>query len=51
VSEKKSHHAFAAGWPIESIEPTRFGVGPDLNDLPLSEGGPGAWFVFVRREA
>ena len=50
VSKKELHDAFAEGWNIESIEPTRAEVRPDLKDLSFSEGGPQAWFVVVRRE-
>lgn len=49
VSKKELHDAFAAGWVIESIEPSRFEVRPDLKDITFSEGGPRAWFVVVRR--
>jgi SAM-dependent methyltransferase len=49
VSKKELHDAFAEGWSIESIEPARFEVRPDLKDLTFSEGGPKAWFVVVRR--
>jgi cyclopropane fatty-acyl-phospholipid synthase-like methyltransferase len=49
VSKKELHDAFAEGWVIESIEPSRFEVRPDLKDLQFSEGGPRAWFVVVRR--
>jgi cyclopropane fatty-acyl-phospholipid synthase-like methyltransferase len=49
VSKKELHDAFAKGWSIESIEPTRAEVRPDLKDLSFSEGGPKAWFVVVRR--
>jgi oxalate decarboxylase/phosphoglucose isomerase-like protein (cupin superfamily) len=41
--------AFAHGWSIESIEPTKAEVRPDLKDLTFSEGGPKAWFVVVPR--
>jgi len=51
VSTKELHDAFARGWSIESIEPCRFEVRPDLKDLSFSEGGPKAWFVVVRRSA
>jgi hypothetical protein len=34
---------------VERIEPTRFEVRPDPNDISFSEGGPKAWFVVVRR--
>jgi 2-polyprenyl-3-methyl-5-hydroxy-6-metoxy-1,4-benzoquinol methylase len=49
VSKKELHAAFAEGWSIESIEPCRFEVRPDLKDMTFSEGGPKAWFVVVRR--
>jgi SAM-dependent methyltransferase len=51
VSQKELHDAFAQGWVIESIEPSRYEVRPDLKDLTFSEGGPRAWFAVVRREA
>lgn len=41
--------AFATGWEVESIEPTRFEVRPDLKDFSFSPGGPKGWFVKVRR--
>jgi 2-polyprenyl-3-methyl-5-hydroxy-6-metoxy-1,4-benzoquinol methylase len=49
VSKAELHAAFAEGWSIESIEPSRFEVRPDLKDLTFSEGGPKAWLVVVRR--
>jgi cyclopropane fatty-acyl-phospholipid synthase-like methyltransferase len=49
VSKRELHDAFAQGWLIESVEPTRAEVRPDLKDLTFSEGGPKAWFVVVRR--
>jgi cyclopropane fatty-acyl-phospholipid synthase-like methyltransferase len=48
VSKKELHAAFAEGWVIESIEPTRAEVRPDFKES-FSEGGPKAWFVVVRR--
>ena len=51
MSQKELHAAFAGGWGIESIEPTRAEVRPDLKDLTFSEGGPKAWFVVIRRVA
>jgi cyclopropane fatty-acyl-phospholipid synthase-like methyltransferase len=50
VSKKELHDAFAQGWVIESIEPARYEVRPDLKDLTFSEGGPRAWFAVIRRE-
>jgi cyclopropane fatty-acyl-phospholipid synthase-like methyltransferase len=49
VSRKEIEDAFAEGWVVESIEPTRFEVRPDPNDISFSDGGPKAWFVVVRR--
>jgi cyclopropane fatty-acyl-phospholipid synthase-like methyltransferase len=49
VSKQELHDAFAEGWSIESIEPTRAEVHPDVQDLTFSAGGPKAWFVVVRR--
>jgi SAM-dependent methyltransferase len=49
VSKRELHDAFAAGWVIESIEPSRYEVRPDLKDMTFSDGGPKAWFVVVRR--
>jgi SAM-dependent methyltransferase len=49
VSKQELHAAFGQGWGIESIEPSRFEVRPDVKDLTFSEGGPRAWFAVVRR--
>ena len=49
VSRKEIEVAFAEGWKVESIEPSRFEVRPDMKDLAFSAGGPRAWFVVVRR--
>jgi cyclopropane fatty-acyl-phospholipid synthase-like methyltransferase len=49
VSRKEIDEAFAEGWNIESIEPTRFEVRPDLKDISFSEGGSKAWFVVAGR--
>ena len=48
VSRKEIEDAFAGGWVVESIEPTRFEVRPDLTDIGFSPGGPKAWFVVAR---
>lgn len=50
VPRTELEEAFADGWSIESIEPTRFEVRPDFTDLTFSEGGPKAWFAVIRRE-
>jgi hypothetical protein len=49
VSKQELHDAFAQGWAVESIEPTRAEVRPDLKDLAFSEGGPKAWLAVMRR--
>lgn len=49
VSRKEIESAFASGWVIESITPSRYEVRPDPNDASFSAGGPKAWFVVVRR--
>ena len=51
VPKKELHDAFAQGWLIESIEPARYEVRPDLKDLTFSAGGPKAWFAVIRRLA
>jgi SAM-dependent methyltransferase len=51
VSKNELHAIFAKGWSIESIEPTRVEVRPDLKDFSFSAGGPKAWFVVARRAA
>jgi cyclopropane fatty-acyl-phospholipid synthase-like methyltransferase len=50
VPKKELHDTLAEGWTIESIEPSRFEVRPDLKDITFSVGGPKAWFVVVRRQ-
>jgi SAM-dependent methyltransferase len=50
VSKWELHDAFTTAWAIESIEPSRYEVRPDLKDMTFSEGGPKAWFVVVRRD-
>jgi cyclopropane fatty-acyl-phospholipid synthase-like methyltransferase len=49
VSRKEIEAAFATGWVIESIEPSRYEVRSDPNDSSFRDGGPKAWFVVVRR--
>ena len=51
VSKVQLQNAFTHGWDIESIQPSRFEVRPDLKDITFSEGGPKAWFVVVRRNS
>jgi hypothetical protein len=50
VTKWEWHESFAEGWSVESIEPSRYEVRPDLKDMTFSEGGPKAWFVVVRRD-
>ena len=49
VSRKEIEVAVAQGWEIESIQPSRYEVRSDPNDISFSEGGPKAWFVVVTR--
>lgn len=49
VSRAEIADAFADGWVVERIEPTRFEVRPDPDDVGFSAGGPRAWFAVVRR--
>jgi len=49
VSRTEIEAAFAEGWVVESIEPSRYEVRPDPEDISFSDGGPKAWFVVVRR--
>ena len=49
VSRREIEEAFADGWKVESIEPTRFEARPDLKDIAFSEGGPKAWFVVAAK--
>ena len=49
VSRMEIEVAFADGWAIESIQPSRYEVRPDPKDISFSDGGPKAWFVVVRR--
>ena len=48
ISKAELKAAFADGWKIESIEPTRFQTAPEFTDL-FSEGGPHAWFATIKR--
>jgi SAM-dependent methyltransferase len=50
ISRREFDDAFADGWEVESVEPTRFAVNPEFTEFAFSEGGPKAWFVIVRRE-
>ena len=50
VSEQELREAFADGWVIESIEPSRFETRPDLKDFTFSPDGPKTWFATIRRQ-
>jgi cyclopropane fatty-acyl-phospholipid synthase-like methyltransferase len=49
ISQQELRQAFSTNWTVESIQPTRFEVIPDLPELKFSDGGPKAWFVIVRK--
>ena len=48
ISRREIEVAFAKGWEIESIEPCRLEVRPDLKEISFGGGGPRAWFVVAR---
>jgi ubiquinone/menaquinone biosynthesis C-methylase UbiE len=48
--QKELQDAFARGWAVESIKPSRFEVIPNLKEFTFSEGGPKGWFAVIRRE-
>lgn len=50
VSKEELYAAFTGGWSIESIEPIRAEVRPELK-ASFSEGGPKGWFMVVRRSS
>jgi SAM-dependent methyltransferase len=47
VSRQEIEDAFAVGWKVEGIEPSRYEVRPDLKQISFSPGGPKAWFVTI----
>lgn len=49
VSQKELREAFAEGWTVESIKPSRFEIIPHA-EFTFSEGGPKTWFAVVRRD-
>jgi SAM-dependent methyltransferase len=49
VPKQELYDSFACDWTVESVEPSRYEVRPDLKDISFSEGGPRAWFAIVRR--
>jgi SAM-dependent methyltransferase len=48
VSRQELYDAFADGWEVESIQPSRFEVNPE-GGVSFSDGGPKTWFAVVRR--
>jgi SAM-dependent methyltransferase len=48
VSRQELYDAFADGWEVESVGPTRFEVNPK-SGIVFSEGGPKCWFAVIRR--
>lgn len=49
ISARELRAAFAGGWEVESIEPSRFEVVPGIPGAEFTSGGARAWFVTVRR--
>ena len=49
ISAAELRSAFADGWIVESIEPTRLETRLDLPDINFSPGGPKAWLARIRR--
>jgi cyclopropane fatty-acyl-phospholipid synthase-like methyltransferase len=47
VSRQELDDAFADGWEVESVQPSRFEANPEWTDITLSKGR--AWFAVVRR--
>src|SRR5215471_451482 len=50
VSRQELYDAFADGWEVESVQPTRVEVNPEFTEVKFSQGGPKAWFAVVRRQ-
>lgn len=49
VSEKDLRSAFAHGWEVESIEPSRFESVAGIPGAEFTPGGARAWFATIRR--
>jgi SAM-dependent methyltransferase len=49
VSRQELYDAFADGWEVESVQPTRIDVNPEFTEVAFSEGGPKAWLAVIRR--
>ncbi len=50
VAQQELREAFAKGWEVESIQPVRLEIRPDVTDMTFSEGGPKAWFAVIGRQ-
>ena len=48
VARQELYDAFAGGWEVESVQPTRFEVNPEFTEVQFSEGGPKAWLAVIR---
>jgi cyclopropane fatty-acyl-phospholipid synthase-like methyltransferase len=48
VSRTEIEDAFADGWVIESVEPSRYEVRPDPKDSSYQDGGRRAWLVVAK---
>ncbi len=51
VTQRELREAFANGWAVESIQPARFEIIPNLPNMNFSPGGPKGWFAVLRRQA
>ena len=49
VSQDELRSAFSKGWEINSIEPARFEVRPELRQLIFGGEDPRAWLLIARR--
>ena len=50
VSRQELLDAFAEGFEVDLIEPSRFEVNTESTDFAFSDGGPKAWFATFRRK-
>lgn len=51
VTQRELREAFANGWAVESNQPARFEIIPNLPNMNFSPGGPKGWFAVLRRQA
>jgi cyclopropane fatty-acyl-phospholipid synthase-like methyltransferase len=49
VSCDELYDAFADGWEVESIKPSRCEIHPEFTEVKFSEGGPKMWSAAIRR--